>query len=100
MLSRLLKGGALVALALASFSRQAHAAVLIGDDFSTFANGNLVGQNGWGQVGASATLPIQVSGGQVVIPGGQTGDNQDASKPFGTTMQISGETATITVTGK
>src|SRR5438874_4567037 len=52
----------------------------LNDTFSTFAPGNLVGQNGWTQLGAVATLPIQVSGGQVVIPASQTADNQDAWK--------------------
>jgi PKD repeat protein len=52
------------------------------DDFSTYNSGDLVGQQGWAQNPSSATLPLQVSGGQVVIPGGQTGDNQDAYKNF------------------
>ena len=67
----------IVGLALAASSK---AAVYINDDFNTFANGNLVGQNGWNQLGASATLPLQVNNGVVVIPGAQTADNQDAWK--------------------
>jgi PEP-CTERM motif-containing protein len=67
----------MVGLALAANSR---AAVYINDDFNTFANGNLVGQNGWNQLGASSTLPLQVNNGVVVIPGAQTADNQDAWK--------------------
>ena len=52
------------------------------DDFSTFAPGNLVGQQGWAQEGVTNTLPLQVSGGQVVIPGHQTFPNQSAYKNF------------------
>jgi hypothetical protein len=52
------------------------------DDFSTFAAGNLVGQQNWLQESNPSTLPLQVSGGQVVIPAGQTVDNQDATKNF------------------
>jgi hypothetical protein len=52
----------------------------LNDSFNTFSPGNLVGQNGWTQLGATATLPIQVTGGQVVIPASQTADNQDAWK--------------------
>ncbi len=61
---------------------QCGAALFFGDDFGVFSAGNLVGQNGWTQSGTSATQPIQVSGGQVVIPGNQTADNQDAIKLF------------------
>lgn len=62
----------------------APASLLLNEDFSTYGDGNLVGQNGWIQEAASSTLPIQVTGGQVVIPGLNTGggDNQDASKAF------------------
>src|SRR5882762_3933456 len=58
----------------------ARAALYLNDNFSTYASGNLVGQNGWSQLGANANLPLQVSGGQVVIPGAQSADNQDAWK--------------------
>ncbi len=52
------------------------------DDFSTFASGNLVGQSNWTQVPSVSTLPLQVGGGKVVIPFGQSVDNQDAYKNF------------------
>src|SRR6476646_3297242 len=58
----------------------ASATLLINENFSTYTNGNLVGQNGWTELGASASLPLQVSGGNVVIPGAQSADNQDAWK--------------------
>ncbi len=60
----------------------AQAGILLNDDFSLYTAGNLVGQNGWSQQGTSATLPLQVSSGAVVIPGAQTADNQDAIKNF------------------
>jgi hypothetical protein len=61
----------------------AHAGVLLNEDFSTFTAGDLVGQNGWTQLGTSATLPLQVNSGAVVITGAQTPpDNQDAIKNF------------------
>jgi endonuclease/exonuclease/phosphatase family metal-dependent hydrolase len=52
------------------------------DDFGTFAAGNLVGQNTWAQLGTAAALPLQVSSGQVVVPFGQSADNQDGYKNF------------------
>lgn len=55
------------------------------DDFSTYATGNLVGQQSWTQLPSISTLPLQVSSGQVVIPFGQSVDNQDAYKNFTTT---------------
>lgn len=48
------------------------------DDFTTFTAGPLVGQPNYTQLGTQSTLPIQVSGGRVLIPGGQTVNNQDA----------------------
>lgn len=68
--------GAVVAIA-----SEARATVYLSEDFSTYASGNLVGQNLWTQLGATvATLPLQVTSGQVVIPGAQAVDNQDAWK--------------------
>ncbi len=52
------------------------------DDFSTYNPGNLVGQQGWLQVGTTATQPLQVTNGAVRVPDGQVGDNQDAYKNF------------------
>lgn len=77
---------AAVALLLAVAGTPAVAATYIQDNFATFASGNLVGQNGWTQLGASSSLPLQVSGGNVIIPGNQSADNQDAAKSFGSTV--------------
>jgi hypothetical protein len=89
-------GAAVLTLAalLGPLSSLTHAQVTyFNDQFSTFAPGNLVGQNGWTQSGATSTLPLQVTGGQVVIPFGQTVDNQDAYKNFtGTDLSLTGAT--------
>jgi hypothetical protein len=61
-------------------SATSRAALYLNDNFATFANGNLVGQNGWTQLGTQGNLPLQVSGGKVVIPSAQSADNQDAWK--------------------
>lgn len=53
------------------------AANLFEADFATYADGNLVGQNGWSQVGTNADNPIQVANGSAVL-GGFTGTSQDA----------------------
>lgn len=68
------------ALVLGALAPTAHATVFFNDDFSTFTNGDLVGQSGWAQRGTVATLPLQVNAGRVVIGGGQAADNQDAIK--------------------
>jgi hypothetical protein len=69
-----------LAIATIALPSPATATLLLNDNFSTFAGGNLVGQNGWTQLGAVATLPLQVSSGKVVIPGAQSADDQDAWK--------------------
>jgi hypothetical protein len=71
----------LLAIATTAIPNHARATLLINDNFSTFSSGNLVGQNGWTQLGfVATTLPLQVTGGKVVIPGVQSADNQDAWK--------------------
>jgi hypothetical protein len=51
-------------------------------EFSTFANGDLVGQNSWQAYGSATVDPIQVSGGLVGWAGGRTYDSQDAVLVF------------------
>lgn len=58
------------------------AQTLVFADFSTYTDGNLVGQNGWDQYNTQSTAPIQVVGGEVVWPGGITQNDQDAFLPF------------------
>jgi PKD repeat protein len=67
-------------------------------DFSTYGTGNLVGQSNWVQYSTQSTVPLQVSGGRVVIPGGQTADNQDAYKNFTQTNATLFYGLTLTVT--
>jgi hypothetical protein len=69
-----------LALAPVLFSSATMAAIL-DVDFSTYANGDLVGQNGWAQFGTTATAPLQVSGGAVRLPTA-TADQQDAVLSF------------------
>jgi hypothetical protein len=70
-----------LAIAAVVLPNQARATLLINDDFSTFASGNLAGQNGWTQLGfVATTLPVQITGGKAVIPGAQSADNQDVWK--------------------
>jgi hypothetical protein len=78
---------------------RAPAAIFFADDFSTFSDGDLVGQNGWVQTGTQATLPLQVSSGQVLIPGSQTGNNQDAFKTFGSLVAPPGVGSTSVFLG-
>jgi hypothetical protein len=59
----------------------ASAAVLFQDNYSSFASGNLAGQGAYAQIGTNSTNPMQVSGGQVVIPGG-TVAYQDVIRNF------------------
>jgi hypothetical protein len=81
-----MKASVFAAITLFTYVATSHAGLYLNDDFSTFAAGNLAGQNSWSQYGSSATLPIQVSDGQVVFPGGQTADNQDAIKNLSSTI--------------
>lgn len=60
----------------------ARAATIASADFSTYSNGNLVGQNGWEQYNTQTTLPLQVSAGQVSWPGNAIVNNQDAFLAF------------------
>lgn len=62
-------------------SPAAFAAIYLQEDFSTYTTGNLVGQNGWTQLGSASANPIQISNGAVVMSG-NTADNQDAIKSF------------------
>jgi PKD repeat protein len=55
------------------------------DDFSTFAPGNLAGQNNWAQYSTPSSPALQVTGGKVIISGGQTTNGQNAYKNFTST---------------
>lgn len=87
-------------LVAASVAGSAFATVAYQADFSTLSSGNLVGQDGWAQAGASALLPIQVSGGRLVLPGLPTasGDNQDVRRAFTPITSVDGESVYLGVT--
>jgi hypothetical protein len=68
------------------FNANAQATIIASSDFSTFAPGDLVGQNGWQQQGGVATSPIQVAGGAVTWARQPSVDNQDAVLPFATVI--------------
>lgn len=93
------------ALAAAAMAVPALAATQFSADFGSYANGNLVGQGGWAQSGASATAPLQVASGKVVLPGfpasASNTDNQDAIASFAAVPNTAGTSlylgATITV---
>jgi|688.fasta_scaffold375836_2 hypothetical protein len=80
----------------ALFAAPASASLLAGADFSTYADGALVGQNGWAQYNTQSTAPLSVSSGRVTWAGnGNTpANNQDAVLSFANqiTQPLSGET--------
>jgi len=88
---------AISAIVAASLSGSALATVLASADFSTYANGALVGQFGWQQYNTQSTNPLQVSGGKVSWTGGGTtaSNHQDAMLAF--TQQITQPTEGTTV---
>ena len=68
-------------LALILTSCTVNAATFFIDELSNgYADGNLVGQNGWAQTSTASNNPIQYSGNKVIV--GPTG--QDVWKPFST----------------
>ncbi len=67
-------------------------------DFSTFASGNLVGQQGWTQVSSYTSSPLQISGGQAEFTGGLTANDQTVYKGFGLTNETVFYGLTLTVT--
>lgn len=55
-------------------------------NFSTFSDGDLVGQNGWQQAGTPSGSPVQVSNGRVILPGANTSNQQDVGLNFTSTI--------------
>jgi hypothetical protein len=66
----------LTIFALCTIISVTQAAVYLVEDYGTFTNGDLVGQDGWTQTGATATNPIQVADGSVLL----STSGQDAYK--------------------
>jgi hypothetical protein len=91
--------GLAVALSAVAIGTSAHAQTLASANFASYANGDLVGQNGWVQYQTSATAPIQVVNGAVTwtgsgAPGSQV-NNQDAMLAF--TQQVTQPTDGTTI---
>lgn len=85
----------LAIVAAVSAIPSAQAAIYFADNFATFADGNLVGQGGYTQVGTISTLPLQVSNGRVLIPGGQTANNQDAVRLIDPVAPVAGNSVYV-----
>lgn len=82
MKNRLFAAG--LAFVVVSFG-SLHAAVYLDENFATFADGNLVGQNGWAQQGSINASPVSIVGGQAQlrgIPGNTADTQQNAQKDF------------------
>lgn len=78
---KILKTTAVSLIAVFLCLNKTNGATFLVEDFSTgYIDGNLVGQNGWLQTGATITSPIQISNGRAII--GTTG--QDIYKPLTT----------------
>jgi hypothetical protein len=80
MTTKQLLVSAAAAVVVGAVATPAQATLYLNENFSTYASGNLVGQNGWTQLGPMGTLPLQVAGSSVVVPSAQSADNQDAWK--------------------
>jgi MYXO-CTERM domain-containing protein len=78
-------GKVIVVCTLAVFlcSGSALGGVVVSANFATYADGELVGQNGWSQYNTQAGNPLTVSNGAVSFPGGVVANNQDAMLSFG-----------------
>jgi hypothetical protein len=91
--------GLVVALSAIALGASAHAQTLASANFASYANGDLVGQNGWLQYNTSATAPIQVVNGAVTWTGngtpGSTVNNQDAVLAFSQQVTQPAEGTTI-----
>lgn len=91
--------GLAVALSVLAVGASAHAQTLASANFASYANGDLVGQNGWLQYNTSATAPIQVVNGAVTWTGNGTPasqvNNQDAMLAFSQQVTQPSEGTTI-----
>lgn len=87
---RSLKIAAFTAAAL-GLASAAQADVVLSDSFS-YSNGNLVGQGSWTQTSTTATNPIQVASGQVVL----NNSGQDVWKEFSSAVTNAAGTSIYT----
>lgn len=88
-----------VALAVVASSSSSHAQVLASANFADYADGLLVGQNGWVQYNTQSGNPLTVSGGRVTWAGNgnpsSTINNQDAMLSFGQVISQPSDGTTI-----
>ena len=73
---------AVSAVAAVSLAASAQATVLASANFADYANGALVGQNGWQQYNTQTLRPLEVLNGAVSWAGGSTDNGQDAMLAF------------------
>jgi hypothetical protein len=66
-------------------SNISQASVLFSDNFSSYTNGNLVGQGGWAAFSAAGSTPVQVSGGSISLDQG-AGSREDVDHDLGATL--------------
>lgn len=87
------------ALAVLASGSIASGQTLASANFASYADGALVGQNGWVQYNTQGTSPIQVVGGRVVWAGngapGSTINGQDAMLSFGQVISQPSEGTTV-----
>jgi len=69
-------------------------AIYFDDNFTLFQAGNLVTKSNWAQYSGVSSQPLQVGSSGVVIPDGQTANNQDAYK----NLLANGTVSTVTKT--
>lgn len=85
------------ALAALGSSSLANGQMLASANFSSYADGALVGQNGWVQYNTQSANPLQVIGGRVTWAGNgnASSNNQDAMLSFGQTIGQPSEGTTV-----
>ena len=85
------------ALAVLASGSVAHGQMLASANFSSYADGALVGQNGWVQYNTQSANPLQVIGGRVTWTGNGnvSSNNQDAILSFGQVIGQPSEGTTV-----
>ena len=74
----------LCGVALSSTAPAVNAALFYNETFS-YADGNLVGNDGWAAHSGAGNLPVQVAGGAITVSHG-SGSREDVNRPTGTVM--------------
>lgn len=76
----------LAAAVILAFNSMSSANIIMQDNFDSYANGNLAGQDSWTAYSAAGAMPVQVSNGTIILNQGSL-SREDVSKPLGVTMQ-------------